>query len=373
MTKKGVDMAKLSEFMSMTGTDADFARSFLDNHQWAVGPAVTAFFESAGSTQEEEVRKPLPAKNDQLVEPAVMMRVARRPEASNPWKDRTLAGMFKPPTDLSFRGSFDEVLHVAERDHKWVMVNIQQNTEFASHQLNRDTWQDAQVRKVLAKSFLFWQTLADDPQGRAFVALYQPPQLPVIAIVDPRTRQEMAQWTGYIDPKRLNLLMLDFLEDNDILSTAPTRSKHNREDEAVGPQKKLKKVMDMTDEEQLALALEASISSSVALEKPRNEPALAPVDASASSSSAPLYNEPEPDIGANITQVQLRLPGGKKVTRRFTLDHRVDELYRFVSSLLENSKEFLLVTSYPKKQLLDRSLTLQEAKLQNSSLIVELT
>ena len=37
------------------------------------------------------------------------------------------------------------------------MVNVQSNSEFASHQLNRDTWSDPTVSSILMGSFIFWQ------------------------------------------------------------------------------------------------------------------------------------------------------------------------------------------------------------------------
>jgi hypothetical protein len=260
-----------------------------------------------------------------------------------------------------------------------VLVNVQENTEFASHQLNRDTWQNSQVRTVLAKSFIFWQVLADDSQGHAFVRLYQPPQLPVIAVVDPRTRQLMASWTGYVIPKDLNSFLGTFLEEHDIKSVAPTRPKNMRDTAGdTSANKKQKAVMDMTDEEQLALALRASISEVVSPESSivRDTPVAITSGTVSSPEIAPSVwaDEVEPPVGPDVTQVQLRLPGGKKVSRRFSLDQRVEDIYRFVCSLLEDPKQgFLLVTIYPKKQLLDRSVTLQEARLQSSCLIVELT
>ena len=37
------------------------------------------------------------------------------------------------------------------------MVNLQSNDEFASHQLNRDTWSNPTVKSTIQNSFIFWQ------------------------------------------------------------------------------------------------------------------------------------------------------------------------------------------------------------------------
>lgn len=390
------DSAKVSEFMGLTGTDAAFATSFLEQHGWEVNLAVNTFLETDIPDEPQDVRKPLPARSDQLVEHDLSMLMMRsKPKSTNPWKDNNLAGIFRPPTELCFRGSFDELLRHASHEHKWVLVNAQENTEFASHQLNRDTWQNGQVKRLLAKSFVFWQVLADDVHGHSFISLYHPPQLPVISIIDPRTRQEMSRWMGFVDPQRLVSLLQDFLEDNDISSVAPRSSaKQTQGDSKQEPRKKVKKVQEMTDEEQLALALAASVTDCGGESSLPEETALpsSSTSSSASSTTQPTtpaqqqppqqqqqqstYDEPEPPVGPQVTQVQLRLPSGTKITRRFRVESKVDELYHFVASLLpptgQKSSDFVLMTSFPKKKLQDRSATIQEARLQNSSLIVEL-
>lgn len=37
------------------------------------------------------------------------------------------------------------------------LINVQSNSEFASHQLNRDTWSDDTVKTIIRGSFIFWQ------------------------------------------------------------------------------------------------------------------------------------------------------------------------------------------------------------------------
>jgi hypothetical protein len=42
------------------------------------------------------------------------------------------------------------------------LVNVQSNSEFASHQLNRDTWSDDTVKTIIRGSFIFWQVCTED-------------------------------------------------------------------------------------------------------------------------------------------------------------------------------------------------------------------
>jgi hypothetical protein len=42
-------------------------------------------------------------------------------------------------------GTFAEAKAQAAAERKWLLVNIQCETEFASHRLNRDTWHNETV------------------------------------------------------------------------------------------------------------------------------------------------------------------------------------------------------------------------------------
>jgi len=40
---------------------------------------------------------------------------------------------------------------------RWLLVNVQGSSEFASHRLNRDTWSEPLVQDMLTGTFVFWQ------------------------------------------------------------------------------------------------------------------------------------------------------------------------------------------------------------------------
>lgn len=50
------------------------------------------------------------------------------------------------------------------------LVNVQSNAEFASHQLNRDTWRDETLVSIVEGSFVFLQVCAVSSQERALLA-----------------------------------------------------------------------------------------------------------------------------------------------------------------------------------------------------------
>ena len=94
-------------------------------------------------------------------------------------KPKNLAEIYKAPTDLCFQGTFEELRDAGRAQGRWLLVNIQSPTEFASQQLNADTWRDETLRAVISASFLFWQQYYDSPDGATFCRARAPmPQRP---------------------------------------------------------------------------------------------------------------------------------------------------------------------------------------------------
>lgn len=54
------------------------------------------------------------------------------------------------------------------------LVNVQSNSEFASHQLNRDTWRDETLVSIVEGSFVFLQVPVLAPVPVEKLSLYLP-------------------------------------------------------------------------------------------------------------------------------------------------------------------------------------------------------
>jgi len=69
-----------------------------------------------------------------------------------------LEDMFSPPTHLMHRaGGFQGARQVAKDSKRWLLVNIQRDSEFSSHALNRDVWRNDLVENLIREGFIFWQ------------------------------------------------------------------------------------------------------------------------------------------------------------------------------------------------------------------------
>ena len=141
-------------------------------------------------------------------------------------KPKNLAEIYKAPTDLCFQGTFEELRDAGRAQGRWLLVNIQSPTEFASQQLNADTWTDETLRTVInarrariharthaarlrstpsrpLRSYLFWRRYHDSAEGKKFCTYYRTAALPHIAIIDPVTGASVKQWSGFKDAERL--------------------------------------------------------------------------------------------------------------------------------------------------------------------------
>ena len=82
-------------------------------------------------------------------------------------------------------------------------MNLQDANEFASNQLNRDTWKDAAVRSLVEATCLLWQSPRRSADAQQVAALYNVGAYPFVGVVDPRTGQLVVSWTGFVAPERL--------------------------------------------------------------------------------------------------------------------------------------------------------------------------
>lgn len=76
---------------------------------------------------------------------------------SLPAKRSRLGDLFRPPTDLSVPGSLQTARDYAKNQNRWLIVNLQDYSQFQSQTLNRDLWSDPDLRSIIKKFFVLWQ------------------------------------------------------------------------------------------------------------------------------------------------------------------------------------------------------------------------
>jgi thioredoxin-related protein len=100
-----------------------------------------------------------------------------------------LSALYQVPLEILYHGTFEEVefffsglstlisfffqaKDFAKKERKWLLVNIQDNSEFACHVLNRDVWANDGIKELIKCGFIFWQQLECSHEGQNYCRLY---------------------------------------------------------------------------------------------------------------------------------------------------------------------------------------------------------
>ena len=329
-------------------------------------------------------------------------------EASS--KSSMLAKMFQPPWNLMYKGTWDHAREEGREEKKWLLVNIQEGSVFDCQVLNRDLWKNGGVVETVRENFLFLQYSKDDVRAEQYLQYYftQSHDLdfyPHIAIIDPRTGEQVKVWSGEV-PKPADFLMQvhEFLDRYSLSSNARNPVAKRKSDS-----KKDKDIHQMTEEEMLEKAMQESLATEAAAsglrpedpdqltrsigELPRNGKTRAERATGGDADEMLLYENgeshsapttslfslvssdrphTEPTAGPNVTRIQFKHPGGR-VIRRFELSDPVRRIYEWLKAEPFEGKEgaeFELV-SMGKNLMESSSSTVEQAGLKNGTVMVE--
>jgi len=290
-------------------------------------------------------------------------------------------------------------------DEKWLLVNIQDLAVFDCHILNRDHFKNKDLKEIIRANFIFMQYNKDDAGASQYVQFYfrahdSQSAYPHIAIVDPRTGEQMKVWSGapFPDAESFKQQLLDFLSRYslkvDVRNPVATRK---------AERPKVFDVDRMTEEEMLEMALQNSLANNgdpgprdsdpdlltkpdsldkgkqkavgeaadaMDLEASASNGTPAPPSAFARISSTNPHTEPE--NGPDTTRIQFRYSGGR-VIRKFLLSDPVRRLYEWIKAAPFEGKEGvefeLKAMGQDLTEVLDKSIA--EAGLKQGTVMVE--
>lgn len=177
-------------------------------------------------------------------------------------KSNLLADLFRPPFDLITNLPFSAARDEGKENEKWILVNVQDPSIFDCQVLNRDIWKNASIKDTIKEHFLFLQYNKDDPRGQEYINYYfstmrdNEDAYPHIAIIDPRTGEQVKTWSGSPAPKAADFLM-DLHEFLDRYSL-----KMDTKNPVQAQRKERKKdVAQMSEEEMLEMAMQNSLEN----------------------------------------------------------------------------------------------------------------
>ncbi|CAK9435547.1 uncharacterized protein LODBEIA_P02740 [Lodderomyces beijingensis] len=318
---------------------------------------------------------------------------------------RRLANLFRPPFDIISVLTLDQARAQAKETKKWILVNIQDSSEFQSQVLNRDFWSNSRVKQIVRENFIFLQYQNDSFDGESYVNFYHVDQFPHIAIIDPLTGERVYRWKDGQVPEMEKWIseVYSFL---DSFSLAP---------DSKNPLVKHERKLDLdslSEEQQIELAMKQSVLDSDNINNSNNNNnnngksiddainldsddddttfSSEGLPKSESAPSEPIFepfeaikaiDHKEPTEGPT-TRVQIRFPNGKRLVRRLGLQDPVVALFEWLKFVLSESgagyglncnDKFTLSNSSDKSfkfiQNLDR--TIEQANLKNASILLE--
>lgn len=311
-------------------------------------------------------------------------------------KSNMLAELFRPPFELMFQQSWDNARDEGKEQEKWLLVNIQDAAIFDCQRLNRDIWKNDEIKATVRENFIFMQYTKDDPRGQQYMNYYfhardSQDAYPHIAIVDPRTGEQVKVWSGppIPDPVEFHAQLHEFLDRYSLNPTAKNPVANRK------PERKKVDVNRMTEEEMLEMALQNSLengkgpkdedpdeltksdSSDKGKAKAEEEPAeSAPNGTSpfAQISSSNPHTEPTSTDPKVTTRIQFRGGPGRPIVRRFNLSDPVRRIYEWIKagSPWEGKEGAEFDLSFMGKNLMDfLDSTIEEAGLKGASVMVE--
>lgn len=317
-----------------------------------------------------------------------------------------LAEMYRPPFEIMTRLPWESARNQGRDKKKWLLVNVQDPSVFDCQLLNRDIWKNPGIVDTVKEHFIFLQYNKGDERGAQYVQYYFPgldvqDNYPHIAIVDPRTGEQVKIWSGppVVKPSDFLMQLHEFLDRYSLDDTVRNPVAKRKPD--VKPHSKLD---TMTEDEMLEMALRNSLEGQnptkhedpdeltrsvadisgkgkgratspdlVDLESPTENGDDEDDEPSRFFKSIPSnkpHQEPSPDP-ATTTRIQFRHSSGR-VIRRFSLSDPVRRLYEWLkASPLEGKAdvEFELVSMGQNLiNMLDTSI--QDAGLKNGTVMV---
>ena len=162
---------------------------------------------------------------------------------------------------LSLKTTFDTAKKRAILTHRFLLVSLFDTNSFRCTKQNRDVWGHDEIGTIIKNNLTFVQIRNNSKEGDDFSKVY--PRIddwPHSAVIDPRTGENLAQWEN--DEAVEPTIFLQKLTSTIIKCTTSDfgirLAKKRRYDE----------ITDQTEDEQIAIAIAASMRSKIA----RNDP-----------------------------------------------------------------------------------------------------
>ena len=129
---------------------------------------------------------------------------------------------------------------------------------------NRDVWANPDISTLVKEQLLFLQLRDSSKEGREFAQIYpRQGEWPHLALVDPRTGENLKQWEGK-DAQNAEILL-------EQISQLLSRHSNEHFGGRIQKKRRFEQILDKTEDEQIAIAIAASIKGEKSKAKKRRE------------------------------------------------------------------------------------------------------
>lgn len=345
LTQDASDEA-VASFCAVTGADESNAHHFLAAAAGDVDMAVSLFLDSgldgtaAGPPPAGEIRAPIQPQRSVLVdedphysnynfnnpssthfvpptEPFRDFRSEALPfteDASSQERGRRLAELFRPPTEIMFRGgSFEQARKSAREQFRWLLVTVHCPTEFPCQQMVRDVWNDPAIQDFVRESLIFLFLTINTTEADRYRQYYPFDGFPHWALIDPRTGKRVKSSNTILRSTEMLQELVEYVSDHSLRPLETLVAKRNS---------------PITLEE---------LEESSDVQPKAAEGALCKSKSAVAIASLP--EEPAADNPQTII-VQIRMPDGTRQKRRFFNLDKISLLFDYVKSLDPEISEF---------------------------------
>ena len=294
---------------------------------------------------------------------------------------KRLANIFRPPWDIINKIDLDTAKIRARQEQKWILINLQDVTDFRCQCLNRDFWSSKQIKELVEENFIFVQYHNDSPSGEMYRNLYPfDEEYPHIAILDPITGERMIMWNTNPEIQKFIEQVVDFLTrysaDGTTAKVAPTSIGMNKkhaialdDDQDEEQEGRDDETDSESDAEEILLSDEEEQKGK---KKTTKEPSYTDKINSIKAKDLP---DPSSDIDPSLTtRVQIRSGiDGKRVVKKFLVNDPVLRVFEYAKFAFADSLKNRTFTLKMQRDNLGENLdkSIADCQLKNASLLLE--
>ncbi|KAL0821755.1 hypothetical protein ABMA28_005177 [Loxostege sticticalis] len=260
------------------------------------------------------------------------------------------------PHPVFYQGTYAQALNDAKNELRFLIVYLHSESATETQNFCRTTLADPEVIQYINTHALFWGCSVDTAEGWRVAQSVGGRRYPLLCVVCVREHRMtvVARSEGSCSAPALLQRLRRVVSDNEPHLAAARADRVEREVTA-----RLRASQDEAYAESLAADQEKErrkAAERAAREQQQNEDLRRReleeqhkqnVIAAREATAAKL--PPEPAAGNGTVALLIRLPGGERLTRRFTLTHTTQDLYDFVFSHPQSPEEFEITTNFPKR------------------------